>query len=68
MEKSLSVNLETLKQLTTNFCHLYETEIHPWTDRKSPEFTSLGSAFKRINTLKNQLDSVGQSLVFTHSS
>ena len=57
-QKSLLVSLDTLSQLATNFCHTYETEIQPWTDRQAPTFTSLGPCCKRMDTHRGQVEKV----------
>ena len=57
-EKSLLVSLETLSQLSTNFCHTYESEIQAWTDRRAPELTPIGACLKRVNTHRQQVEKV----------
>ncbi|XP_064392761.1 uncharacterized protein LOC135340363 isoform X2 [Halichondria panicea] len=67
-EKSLLVSLETLSQLSVNFCHMYEAEIQPWTDRTMPEFNSLGASFKRVNTHREQLEKLITSIGMLQAS
>ena len=56
--KSLVVSLNTLSQLIKSFCHGYEVEIQPWTNREPPALTALGPTCKRVDNKKQQLDKV----------
>ena len=56
--KSLAVSLSTLSQLIKSFCHSYEVEIQPWTNREPPTLTTLGPTCKRVDIKKQQVDKV----------
>lgn len=56
--RMMAVSLGTLAQQADSFCHSYETEIQPWTNREAPPLSSLGPLCKRVDLLKSQIDKV----------
>lgn len=67
-EKSLLVSLETLSQLSSDFCHTYEAEIQAWTDRQAPVLTPLGPCFKRVCAHGQQVNKLIRSIDLLQTS
>ena len=58
INRTLKLVLSELSQLVLGFSYCFENEMRAWCNKRQPQLTDLGSAFKRVHNMLQQFTAV----------